>query len=355
MIRPDAGGQALPQLVEALVVAVQPDPGQVDAGPLRHGQLAAGADVEAQPLLADPAGDRGAEERLGGVVDLPARERLGEGAGAGAQVVLVDDVRPASRTARPARSTSTPATVSTPSSSLPTSALHSRGSSALTSSGSASQPGRAGGRVGVDRAGDVGVGHDVERCQTGRAPARPRRGLDGRGGTAAPGHWYISLRPRRGRTPVTDRPAPVAQGIEHRPPEAVAQVRILPGAPTRRAETPASAASGRLPRAARRPAAVHRTGAHPRGPCWTAVDPRRTRPVGDRGRRVPGAPDSSSPSPSPCCSPSPAAAPVPAPSPANPLAGARLWVGPALDGGAAGGRLARPAVGPGRRRRRRRR
>src|SRR5512144_2608340 len=26
--------------------------------------------------------------------------------------------------------------------------------------------------------------------------------------------------------------APVAQGIEHRPPEAVAQVRILPGAPT---------------------------------------------------------------------------------------------------------------------------
>ena len=26
-------------------------------------------------------------------------------------------------------------------------------------------------------------------------------------------------------------PAPVAQGIEHRPPEAVAQVRILPGAP----------------------------------------------------------------------------------------------------------------------------
>src|SRR5689334_2596573 len=28
-------------------------------------------------------------------------------------------------------------------------------------------------------------------------------------------------------------PAPVAQGIEHRPPEAGAQVRILPGAPTK--------------------------------------------------------------------------------------------------------------------------
>ncbi len=27
--------------------------------------------------------------------------------------------------------------------------------------------------------------------------------------------------------------APVAQGIEHRPPEAVAQVRILPGAPAK--------------------------------------------------------------------------------------------------------------------------
>ena len=30
------------------------------------------------------------------------------------------------------------------------------------------------------------------------------------------------------------RPAPVAQGIEHRPPEAGAQVRILPGAPSHR-------------------------------------------------------------------------------------------------------------------------
>ena len=31
---------------------------------------------------------------------------------------------------------------------------------------------------------------------------------------------------------VGDARAPVAQGIEHRPPEAVAQVRILPGAPS---------------------------------------------------------------------------------------------------------------------------
>src|SRR5215203_5021537 len=32
------------------------------------------------------------------------------------------------------------------------------------------------------------------------------------------------------REPAITRPAPVAQGIEHRPPEAGAQVRILPGA-----------------------------------------------------------------------------------------------------------------------------
>ena len=46
-----------------------------EAGAQRDGQLAAGADVEVQALLGDPAGDRRAQERLAGVVDVGAGER----------------------------------------------------------------------------------------------------------------------------------------------------------------------------------------------------------------------------------------------------------------------------------------
>jgi hypothetical protein len=60
------------------------------------------------------------------------------------------------------------------------------------------------------------------------AGGRLNHPLDRRAGGGRPHHWYISLRPVVGLI----GSAPVAQGIEHRPPEAVAQVRILPGAPT---------------------------------------------------------------------------------------------------------------------------
>ena len=56
-------------------------------------------------------------------------------------------------------------------------------------------------------------------------------------GAARPSRRPESRRPERGHRLVTssphDRFAPVAQGIEHCPPEAGAQVRILPGAPPR--------------------------------------------------------------------------------------------------------------------------
>ena len=77
----------------ALVVAVEADPGHVDAGPLGDSQLAARADVEVQPLLRRPGGGGGAEERLAGVEDVVRRERLLEGPGPGPEVVLVEDVR----------------------------------------------------------------------------------------------------------------------------------------------------------------------------------------------------------------------------------------------------------------------
>ena len=88
----DAGVQRQLELGFALVVAVQTDRARIDPGPQGHGQLTAGAHVHAEPLLGHPAGDRGAQEGLARVVDVPAGERRGEVPGPGAQVVLVEHV-----------------------------------------------------------------------------------------------------------------------------------------------------------------------------------------------------------------------------------------------------------------------
>ena len=89
----DAGVDGAAQLGVRLVVAVVADPGRVEAGAQRDGQLAAGADIQAQPLLVDPAGHGGAEEGLAGVEDVEGGERVAERPGAGPQVVLVEHVR----------------------------------------------------------------------------------------------------------------------------------------------------------------------------------------------------------------------------------------------------------------------
>ena len=134
------GRQAQPELLDALVVAVQTDLTQIHPGPLHHRELAPGADVDAQTLLGHPAGDGGAEERLAGVVHI---QPLNASAKARARAR-----RSASSTTYagvPTWSASSvtliPATRSTPSSSLSTPALHSRGSSAFTSPGRLNQPG----------------------------------------------------------------------------------------------------------------------------------------------------------------------------------------------------------------------
>ena len=104
----DAGVQGQLELRVALVVAVQADRPRIDSGPQGHGQLAPGADVDAEPLLGDPAGDRRAQEGLAGVVDVPAGEGRGEVPGPGAQVVLVHHVDRACRPARRSRRPSVP-------------------------------------------------------------------------------------------------------------------------------------------------------------------------------------------------------------------------------------------------------
>ena len=80
------------ELAERLVVAVEADPLHREARARGHRQLAAGADVEREPVLGQPARHGRAEERLAGVEDLVAGEGVAEGAGPGAEVVLVEDV-----------------------------------------------------------------------------------------------------------------------------------------------------------------------------------------------------------------------------------------------------------------------
>ena len=80
------------QLVDGFVVAVQGDSLGREVGVQRDGEFAAAAHVQRQAFLVDPAGDLGAQERLGRVADvLAAAERRGDLAAARPEVVLVDD------------------------------------------------------------------------------------------------------------------------------------------------------------------------------------------------------------------------------------------------------------------------
>ena len=92
----DAGRQGLAQLVLRLGVAVHVGAAGVEAAAQRQRQLAAGGDVAGQALLGEHAVDGGARERLGGEQDVEVvvagRQRVDEGAGAAAQVVLHHDV-----------------------------------------------------------------------------------------------------------------------------------------------------------------------------------------------------------------------------------------------------------------------
>ena len=80
--------------VERLVVAVHRDLLRRHPGGQRHLELAAGADVDAEALGADPAQHRPGAERLGGVEHPPfGAERLQVLAAARPDVILVADVQ----------------------------------------------------------------------------------------------------------------------------------------------------------------------------------------------------------------------------------------------------------------------
>ena len=92
-IRPTPASTARLDLLDRLVVAVQRDPLGGHPGGEGGGQLPAGADVEVEPLLVQPAHDGPGQERLAGVEDVGVRpEGVPPGPAAGAEVVLVEEV-----------------------------------------------------------------------------------------------------------------------------------------------------------------------------------------------------------------------------------------------------------------------
>lgn len=91
---PDASLDGPLDLGDGLVVAVEGDALGGHPGVQRGGQLAAGADVEVQPLLLEPAHHGTREEGLVGVEDVGVRsEGVRPGAAAGPEVGLVQEVR----------------------------------------------------------------------------------------------------------------------------------------------------------------------------------------------------------------------------------------------------------------------
>ena len=178
MIRPTPGLERPAQLGDALVVAVQADPrsGATPAAQ-RDGELAAGADVEAEALLRDPARHAGAQERLCRRSRRPSRRRRRANARARARKsCLVDHV---GRGADLVRRSVTPRSgrdlqrrphrcVTPAAPQLPGQGID------VVGQPPASRGRR--GRVGMDRAGDVHVRHGRQLCQNGaRRTANSRR------------------------------------------------------------------------------------------------------------------------------------------------------------------------------------
>ncbi len=201
-IRPTPSERAAGQLLARLVVAVQHQVVGGDAGRERDVELSARRHVEVHALLVGQAGHLPAQEGLGGVGDTlpPGRDRLAAGV---AQMILVVDEEGRAELLGQLEEVDA-ADVEVPV------LVHERAARQEV----ALQ--RCGGDVVVRRHGDAGYGSPrglnarPDRCRCAGTTIVPCSRVA----------WAL--------------PAPVAQRIEHRPPEPVAQVRVLPGAPTGR-------------------------------------------------------------------------------------------------------------------------
>src|SRR5215217_479583 len=160
-----SGRQGVTQFLIALVVAVQPDPPQIDSGPLHHSQLTAGADIDAESLVDHPTCHRRTQEGFGRVVDIPSLKGLSEGAGSVAQISLVHHVHRSADLAGNVDHAQTgygeyPVLL------LAYAAAPQTRQQCVDVTRHAQPTGSSCAGVGVDRAGDMGMCHIAKLCQT---------------------------------------------------------------------------------------------------------------------------------------------------------------------------------------------
>jgi hypothetical protein len=156
---------------------VQADPGGVEARAQRDGQLAKRAHIQVEALLEDPAGDGPAEEALARVIDLPPGERLSPGKRPPPEVDLVDHVHRRSCLREDVAHRQT-AHVH-----LPAGATDRGATPQAVDEGVGVrrpvQPHRGGGTdVGMDRSGNVHMGHDAQLCHVHPGRHDPRQVAD---------------------------------------------------------------------------------------------------------------------------------------------------------------------------------
>ena len=171
MIRPTPSSTARSSSRRRLVVAVEADPLHREAGPLGDEQLAAGADVEREPVLGQPARRRSCRGRPCRRSRRRSRRRRRGRRGPGRGSRPRPGRTPVSRARGPARAAALPRPTSTPSALA--AVCDQRCGDERVGVGRLTQPGGpAQGAVGVRPAGRVGGGHDVTSAR-GR---RPRAG-----------------------------------------------------------------------------------------------------------------------------------------------------------------------------------
>src|SRR5262249_49021642 len=89
---PDPDAHRFAQLVGGLGVAVHDDTDRVNAAGQGNGQLTTRADIDPEALFTGPPRHSGGQQRLSGIDDVDAAQRLAVAAGAVPEVGLVDNV-----------------------------------------------------------------------------------------------------------------------------------------------------------------------------------------------------------------------------------------------------------------------
>jgi hypothetical protein len=176
---PDPLLQGETDLLRRLVVAVEPEPLRRHPPGQGDPHLPHGRHVHVESVLGHPARHRPGKQGLSRVVDPPSGEVVAEGPRPGAEVLFVDHVGWCALLGRDLRQ-GDPTDHDT-AQSIPLGSCGPQFRTQLVEVLGQREPLRpCFGYVGMNRAGDVSVGHEVKACQMGRAradetPARPTK------------------------------------------------------------------------------------------------------------------------------------------------------------------------------------